>query len=794
MPVKGWLFMNFKEAFSISPESKTDNKFVFVKGNTRISVIADRLFRVEFSENGKFTDLPTQKVWCRNFDCPEFETSVSGNTAVVKTKLCSVAVNCSNGKVLYAEISGKKIKDLKKGNLGGTYRTLDGTVGAIPLGKGIVSENGTALFDDSKSLLIDKNGEICPRKDNEKDLYVFAYGRDYRAAVRDFLRLTGGVPLIPRFAFGNWWSRYKAYTQQEYIDLIKRFEKEGIPLTVATIDMDWHWVNLKREFSGVPGTNPADIKSGWTGYSWNTHLFPDYREFLKWLKSQNLKITVNLHPADGVRFFENRYADFAKYMGVDPKTKKKIPFDCADKKYMEAYFEYLHHPYENEGVDFWWIDWQQGKKSSLKGLDPLWALNHYHYLDNCRGGKRGMILSRFAQAGSQRYPLGFSGDTTINWNCLRFQPYSTAAAANIGYTWWSHDIGGHMRGKKDDELYIRWVQFGVFSPVNRLHSTSNEFMGKEPWKYGFEANKIVSHFLRLRRRLIPYIYTMNYHTHKYGRALMEPMYYGYPDSCEAYKCRNQYFFGSELIAAPITDPADKKTGFASVTVWLPQGRYTDIFTRRSYNGGGFVKMFRQAENFPVLAKEGAIIPLDADDTSNAAQNPSDFEILAFSGNGSFILYEDDGETMNYKNGAFAETKFEINTAEKDIIFKINPADGDCSVIPENRNYKINFFDTACADNVKVYINGIETEADVLTDDSVCVTVCHIAPSDAVEIKVFGASLCSINHREEYIETVSKYHIGNEQKKKVFTEALESNVLPKCAKRFREPLEELERCL
>lgn len=115
---------------------------------------------------------------------------------------------------------------------------------------------------------------------------------------------------------------------------------------------------------------------------------------------------------------------------------------------MEAYFEYLHHPYENEGVDFWWIDWQQGKKSSLKGLDPLWALNHYHYLDNCRGGKRGMILSRFAQAGSQRYPLGFSGDTTINWNCLRFQPYSTAAAANIGYTWWSHDIGGHMRGKR----------------------------------------------------------------------------------------------------------------------------------------------------------------------------------------------------------------------------------------------------------------------------------------------------------------------------------------------------------
>lgn len=786
--------MNFKEAFSIAPDSCTKKDFVFAKENTRISVLTDRLFRVEFSYTSKFTDMPTQKVWCRNFEHPEFNINVSGSTAVVSTKLCKIAVNCSNGKILYAEISGRKITNLTKGNLKGTYRTLDGTFGAIPLGKGIVSENGAALFDDSKSLLIDKNGAICPRGEKEKDVYIFAYGRDYRAAVRDFLRLTGGVPLIPRFAFGNWWSRYKAYTQQEYIDLIKRFEKEHIPLTVATIDMDWHWVDLKKEFSGVDGTDPADIKSGWTGYSWNTHLFPDYKEFLRWLKSQNLKITVNLHPADGVRFFEDRYADFAKYMGVDPATKKKIPFDCANPKYMEAYFEYLHHPYENDGVDFWWIDWQQGKKSSLEGLDPLWVLNHYHYLDNCRGGKRGMILSRFAEAGSQRYPLGFSGDTTINWSCLRFQPYSTATATNIGYTWWSHDIGGHMRGKKDDELYIRWVQFGVFSPVNRLHSTSNEFMGKEPWKYGYEANSIVSHFLRLRRRLIPYIYTMNYHTHKYGRALMEPMYYEYPDSPEAYKCRNQYFFGSELIAAPITDPADKKTGLAAVNVWLPQGRYTDIFTRRSYNGGRFIKMFRGAENFPVLAKEGAVIPLDMDDTSNAAENPTDMEILAFSGSGSFTLYEDDGETMNYKNGAFAETKFEIDTAEKDIIFKINPASGDCTVIPKKRNYKINFFDTACADSVNVYVNGVKADAAFSTDGSVSVTVCGVAPTDTVEIKVSGVSLCTLNHREEYIETVSKYRISNEYKKKMFTDALESNALPKCAKRFTQPLEELKQCL
>ena len=128
-------------------------------------------------------------------------------------------------------------------------------------------------------------------------------------------------------------------------------------------------------------------------------------------------------------------------------------------------FKYLHHPNERNGVDFWWIDWQQGSNSKIEGLDPLWMLNHYHYLDNKRNGKRGLILSRYAGIGSHRYPIGFSGDSVISWDSLDFQPYFTANASNVGYGWWSHDIGGHMNGIKDDELATRWVQFGVFSPI-----------------------------------------------------------------------------------------------------------------------------------------------------------------------------------------------------------------------------------------------------------------------------------------------------------------------------------------
>lgn len=338
------------------------------------------------------------------------------------------------------------------------------------------------------------------------------------------------MPLVPRYAFGNWWSRYRAYTQQEYVDLMQRFIDKDIPITVATIDMDWHWVNVDERF-GTDYKHSAANRfqgPGWTGYSWNTDLFPDYKGFLKWLNEKGFKVTMNLHPADGVRHFEDMYEDMAREMGIDPDTKTDIPFDMTDNRYINAYFKTVNHPYEDDGVEFWWIDWQQGKKTALSGLDPLWALNHYFTLDNARK-HRPLILSRYAGVGSHRYPLGFSGDCIVFWSALRKQPYFTNNAANVGYTWWSHDIGGHMFGIRDDELYLRWVQYGVFSPINRLHSSNSDLSGKEPWSYRADVDHFATEALKFRHKLIPYIYTMNYKTHTEGRAICEPMYYAYPD-------------------------------------------------------------------------------------------------------------------------------------------------------------------------------------------------------------------------------------------------------------------------
>ena len=178
----------------------------------------------------------------------------------------------------------------------------------------------------------------------------------------------------------------------------------------------------------------------------------------------------------------------------------------------------MHRPYEKDGVDFWWIDWQQPnipweqakKDGDVPDYDPLWALNHYHFYDHASKHTVPLILSRYAGIGSHRYPVGFSGDTEITWRTLAYLPYFTATATNVGYTWWSHDIGGHQMGEKNDELFVRHLQYGVFSPITRLHCSSVEIMTKEPWVYGNGAGLIAEEFLRLRHKLVPYLYTANY--------------------------------------------------------------------------------------------------------------------------------------------------------------------------------------------------------------------------------------------------------------------------------------------
>lgn len=679
-----------------------DSKNVIIGSNYRISILTSRLIRLEYKENGLFIDEASQTVWNRNFPSCEYEVKESDDELMITTSHLRLSYDkkafSANGLSIQVLGNVSIYHSLwhygETGeNLHGTARTLDEVNGSCTLEDGVLSRNGFAILDDSKALLLTEDNWVKPREQDGQDLYFFGYGHDYKECLKDFYYLCGNTPLLPRYAMGNWWSRYYRYTEETYKELILRFEKEDIPFSVAVIDMDWHLVDIPEEYG-----------SGWTGFTWNRDLFPNPEEFLSWLHDKNYRVTLNIHPADGVRAYEEMYPEMARALGMNPDKKEPILMDVTNQEFLKAYFEYAHHPNEERGVDFWWIDWQQGTHSKIEGLDPLWMLNHFYFLDNAREGKRPLTFSRYAGPGSHRYPVGFSGDSIITWESLAFQPYFTATASNIGYSWWSHDIGGHMMGVKDDELAGRWLQFGVFSPIMRLHSSNSEFNGKEPWRYMPEICEMMKTFLRLRHKMVPYLYSMNYRTHAEQLPMIEPMYYDYPEDREAYQVPNQYYFGSECIVAPITEKREERSGLGKTKVWLPEGRYYDYFTGMIYDGNRVMNCYRDIHSIPMFLKEGAIVPM-MDSKQPVENNPECFKIAVFPGkSNSFLLYEDDNMTGAYEKQEWVKTKFTLKENEDSTVFQIEKAKGMLELIPDKRTYEITFLGSK-EEKYNIYIDG-----------------------------------------------------------------------------------------
>ena len=736
-----------------TPAMRADN--VVSGEHWRIGLITDSLVRFEWSDSGVFENRPTQTVLNRDFGSPvERRVTERDGRVIIDTAALTIVYDqqpfSKEGlSVVVKGVADTQFNtwhygDAQRGNLKGTARTLDEADGAIELDNGVISRDGWAVIDDSAANIIIEtdtvNGKanpfgtwVSPRAAAETDLYFFGYGHRYIEAVRDFYRLTGPTPLLPRFAMGNWWSRYYRYTQDGYLALMDRFKREGIPFTTSVIDMDWHRVDDVDPKYG----------SGWTGYSWNRELFPDPPAFLADLHRRGLRTTLNVHPRDGVRAFEDAYPEVAKRVGIDPATEENVEFDLTNPDFVDAYFD-MHHRMEAEGVDFWWLDWQQGGVTRQKGLDPLWMLNHMHYLDSGRGGNWPLTFSRYAGPGSHRYPVGFSGDTIVTWESLAFQPQFTATASNIGYGWWSHDIGGHMFGYRDEELEVRWYQLGAFSPINRLHSTDSPFNGKEPWNFHGDAERAMTSALRLRHAMIPYLYTMNRRAAFDNEPLVQPLYWDYPEIEAAYKLTDEFRFGTELLVAPIVDPAERSVQRAKADVWLPQGEWFDFFDGRHYTSrpaeGRRLEAWRDLDRMPVFAKPGAIVPLQMPaegEALNSVANPRALQVVVFPGaENSFTLWEDDGAAQSKDRWASTEMalRFEGDSAQ----FSIAPAEGATDVIPASRDWTVTFRGIApeAMHAVRATVDGSAAAPEVAYDAetlSLTVTLRDVPTSAAIAI-------------------------------------------------------------
>ena len=734
---------------------KTREEMVVRGEKYRISVLTERLIRLEYSKKGVFVDEKTQTIMNRDFETFRFRVEEKEDSLSIVTKYLRLIYDKK-------EVSGEGLKINVSGNFGttssvwhygdkneslkGTVRTLDTIDGATELGEGVVSKKLWSFIDDSKSMLLVDDDFVIREDEEAIDIYFFGYGLDYKEALRDFYKLSGATPLLPRYSLGNWWSRYYKYTDESYLELLERFKREDIPFNVAVLDMDWHITDVDSKYG-----------TGWTGYTWNKEYFKEPEKFLKELHERGYKITLNVHPADGVRAFEDSYKEFAKFMGVNIKNEDPVLFDIADKKFREGYFKYVHHKLEKQGVDFWWIDWQQGENSGKKGLDPLWLLNHLHYKDIQRDKRRGLILSRYAGVGSHRYPLGFSGDTIITWDSLNFQPYFTATASNIGYSWWSHDIGGHMNGTRDDELFVRWVQFGVFSPIMRLHSTCNDFSGKEPWNYNDIANAIIKKYLRLRQRLIPYLYTMNLKTHKDALPLILPIYYFEAENEKAYNYPNEYYFGEDLLVCPITEKGDELSKLSRVKAYLPKGYWVDIFTGIKYAGEREIELYRSLDDIAVFARLGSILPLDARKSGNEIDNPNELDLHVFAGaDGSYSLAEDASELADFVEKEWRYTEFLGKAKEKFLDYNDKKYSYELNI----EAVKNNIADAIKKRKYNIYLHGIKEYYSLeISAGKKSISPLAISYDDKANALVINLDNISLE-QEIKINIVSKYNYNS----------------------------------
>ena len=691
--IKGGLA--WPELLAYSPVAP--GKATVVSGNARFTVLTDRLVRMEYvadAANKGFEDRATTAFLQRSLaDVPDFQTKTSDGVLTITTD--AVELSYKVGAEFSADTLGIKSvlpksaftswrygdKDPK--NLLGTIKSLD-LLGVTSLNCtenknitvhdeslhcawGLVSRSGWAVVDDSDTYVLNPATGWWDQGQNgdDVDAYMFAHGHDYKGALKDFVAVSGKTAMVPRAAAGVWWTRWFNFNSNDLIDIVEEYEKHALPLDAFVLDMDWH------------------KKNEWGGYTWDPNLFPYPADAMGYLKGRGLITLANIHDDNGVGAYEAAFPAMAKAMGVDPSSTDAIPFHiCDNETYAKALEDLVLKPVEDTGMDYWWIDWQQGGTqggcAGLKQNPTIWT-NKIRGTDHIRRGstKRGLVLSRWGGLGSHRYQVGFSGDVEgVVWSSLAYQPYFSLTSTNVGFGFWSHDIVGAV---PDYELYARWLQWGGYSGVLRSHdrgmsggdcamafpsTRDNDHCGVvRPWNVPLKYFKANRETLQRRSALVPYTYTLAREAYDTGLGPIRPMYYEFPEHDEAYLADQngnfpQYFFGNDMIVSPVVAPADATgNGLSEKKVWLPPGEWVERDRGVVVSGPTIVTRQYALEETPVFVRAGAVIPTlpivlgDTIGVASRAYEAIVWEIYLggpgaeLRGTGSF--YEDDGETTAY---------------------------------------------------------------------------------------------------------------------------------------------------
>ena len=685
---------NLGERFKVDYKSSTSNPESVFKGNKyRITILTDRLIRLEYNENGVFEDRPSIFAQNRNFAKPDFNVSENNNTLKIITK--------------YFELEYKKEKKFDGGKLSPTSNlkillyntdkvwyynhpearrypaTISMSDNKMKSKKGIFSLDGFISIDDSNTDIILENGQIEKRNSSGIDMYVFMYNKDYYYCLNDYFMLTGKPSFLPRYSFGVWYSKNEFFDENKIQKVSNKFIENNVPISILILNKWSTKMDLSESYS-------------------------NFKDIFQLLFNRNIRLGLTIDYTDG--FDSNQYAKLGQYLQKDKFGR--IPFNIYDSKTIDAYLKILIHPLIFNGIDFLSLN------KPLKSSNNLnYNLDYYLYNDQkIIENKRPLFCSSNYSNISHRYGTTYSGVSKVGWNALKNIVEFNTSSFNIGMSYWVHDIGGTFDGIEDNELFTRFVQLGVFSPIIKLSSEGGKYYKREPWVWGIKTSKITTDYLNLRYRLIPYIYTEAYKYYKFGKPMIEPIYYRYPKIYDDALYRDEYFFGSQFLISPITEKKDYIMNRVIHKLYIPDGIWYDYFTGKKYRGNKRYTSFYKDEDYPVFVKSGSIIPLNVNKYNNT-NLPNELEILIFPGeNNTYSIYEDDGITMGYEKGNYIITNVELLSKKNSYNLTILPVEGKVGILPKTRNYKIRFRNTRAASRILSYVQGQEVENKSYRDD------------------------------------------------------------------------------
>jgi len=558
---------------------------------------------------------------------------------------------------------------------------------------GLLDRAGWRLLDDTQSAVWNKGGWIGarPPHGDMEDGYLFVYGHNYEGALQTLRALTGPAPLLTRNIFGVWYSDYHPYSSADIENSVyATFVANDVPLNILSLDTDWKAPN------------------NWDGWSWNPTLFPDPTSFLQWARAHGIDVTLNLHSsiADNDPKLATAQAVAGNTLASSTCTIGPCKvWDWSSIPQAESNFS-LQRNFMSQGVSFWWLDWCCDDSSvSTHGATPDSWVDHLYAEERQNSGQRGFVLARLGSSNSnpeQVYPAGpwsnhtstlaFTGDAWGTWNTLAREAELTSAESTIGQPYVSSDIGSFLgpppsqKGSDPPDLYDRWVQFGTFQPILRLHSNDETRL---PWQYPQPVRDDAEAFLRLRESLIPYTYTLASESNRTGLPMARPLYLDYPSQADAYNHPTEYLYGPDVLVSPVTTPGTT----ATTTVWFPPGRWTDYFTGATFSGPSTATVSDPLDRMPVFVRAGGIM---TEQPANALHHSTSYRsltVLDYPGApGSFDLYGDAGTGLGYTKGQFTTTRITTTTNGSTTRLVVAPATGHYRGQARSSTYTIEMVD------------------------------------------------------------------------------------------------------